>query len=337
MSDSLEEQFWGNKRTQEDQQAETRAGERNVKFFLALLFCMAFFLWIGFQAAFFFPLETTEARPDQPEGTGAQTGPVKDDKQTILVIGSDRRKNEPARADTIILVFLDAKQKTVRILNIPRDTYVTIADKEIKTKINHAFAYGGMTMAKDTVERFLDIEVDHYVDTDFKGFASLIDALGGITLDVEKRMYTPEEGIDLQPGLQELDGEQALGYVRYRGDGLGDIGRVERQQKFLPILADKVMSLSTLWKIPKLAGIFRDNVETDISLKQLLLLANDFKNLDVSQIDTRMLPGKPEYINGVSYWITDPDEVAQMIDELENGTTPEEAEPEETEETQKEQ
>lgn len=329
MSD-LEEQFWGTKRNGEDM---AKKAEKNAKFYLSLLFCMALFLWTGFQLAFIFPLEPTEARPDQQEAP-AQTEEVEDGKQTILVLGGDYRQGEAGRTDTILLVFLDAKKKTLGILNIPRDTYVTIAGKNIKTKINHAFAYGGVDMARDTVEEFLDIEVDHYVDTDFDGFAALIDALGGITVDVEKRMYYPAENIDLQKGLQKLTGEQALGYVRYRSDGLGDIGRVERQQKFLPILADQVMSLSTLWKIPKLVGIFQDNVETDFSLREMLALANAFKNFDVSQLKTVMLPGVPEYINGVSYWISDPTETAQLIEALESGTVPEETG---QEETQKEQ
>jgi LCP family protein required for cell wall assembly len=323
----LEEQFWGDKK----ENGKLDISERNAKFFLALLFCMAFFLWIGFQLAYIYPLEETEARPDKEEGVTVEPPGVEeeDSKQVILVLGGDYRKGEVGRTDTILLVFLDTKEKTVHILNIPRDTYVNIAGKGIKTKINHAFAYGGVDMAKETVENFLNIEIDHYVDTDFDGFVSLIDALGGVQVDVEKRMYYPAENIDLQKGLQTLDGEQALAYVRYRSDGLGDLGRVERQQKFLPILADKVMSLSTLWKIPKLVGIFRENVDTDLTLRELISFANAFKSFDISQLKTSMLPGAPEYINGVSYFISDPNETAQLIDELMAGKI-EETEPEET-------
>lgn len=323
----LEEQFWGDKK----ENGKLDISERNAKFFLALLFCMAFFLWIGFQLAYIYPLEETEARPDKEEGVTVEPPGVEeeDSKQVILVLGGDYRKGEVGRTDTILLVFLDTKEKTVHILNIPRDTYVNIAGKGIKTKINHAFAYGGVDMAKETVENFLNIEIDHYVDTDFDGFVSLIDALGGVQVDVEKRMYYPAENIDLQKGLQTLDGEQALAYVRYRSDGLGDLGRVERQQKFLPILADKVMSLSTLWKIPKLVGIFRENVDTDLTLRELISFANAFKSFDISQLKTSMLPGTPEYIDGVSYFISDPDETAQLIDELMTGKI-EETESEET-------
>lgn len=333
MSD-LEEQFWGNKKKRNADSA--KRGERNAKFYLALLFCMALFLWSGFQLAFVFPLEVTEARPDNQGGeeVPAQVDEQVNDKQIILVLGGDNRKGEAGRTDTILLAFLDGKEKTIGILNIPRDTYVHIVGKDINTKINHAFAYGGVDMAKDTVEEFLNIKIDHYVDTNFDGFANLIDALGGIEVDVEKRMYYPAENIDLYEGLQTLDGEQALAYVRYRSDGLGDLGRVERQQKFLPILADKVMSLSTLWKIPKLVNIFQDNVDTDLTLRQMLSLANTFKSFNVSELKTNMLPGTPEYIKGVSYYISDQDETAQLIDELKTGKIIDETE---EKETQKEQ
>jgi LCP family protein required for cell wall assembly len=325
----LEEQFWGYKKSKNNKEL-SKEGERNAKYYLALLFCMALFLWTGFQLSFIFPLEETEARPDQENvTTEVPAEDQEDDKQIILVLGGDNRKGEPGRTDTILLVFLDPKEKTVNVLNIPRDTYVKIAGKGFKTKINHAFAYGGVDMAKNTVEEFLDIKIDHYVDTDFDGFASLIDALGGITVDVEKRMYYPAENIDLKKGVQKLNGEQALGYVRFRSDGLGDLGRVERQQKFLPILADRILSLSTLWKIPKLVGIFQENVDTDLSLREMISLANSFKSFDVSKLKTSMLPGTPEYINGVSYYISDPVETAKLIDELKSGKILEETESEE--------
>lgn len=185
-------------------------------------------------------------------------------------------------------------------------------------------------MTKDTVEKFLDIKIDHCVDTDFNGFASLVEALGGITLDVEKRMYYPSENIDLKKGVQKLNGEQALGYVRFRSDGLGDLGRVERQQKFISVLADQVMSLSTLFKIPKLVGIFQDNIKTDISFREMLSLANDFKSFNVSSLKTRILPGEPEYIGGISYYICDKKATAQLIDELKAGVVIQEIGQEET-------
>jgi len=323
LSNTLEHQFWGSSGKRGGERKRGRSIEDNIRYCLVLLFCMAVFLWTGYRVSFFFPLGETEARPDNTGAEApAQVGEdAREGKCTVLVIGSDKRANETARADIIMVVFLDTKEKTVRILNIPRDTYVNISAKKLNTKINHAYAYGGIAMAQETVENFLDIKIDHYVDTDFKGFASLVDALGGVDYNVEKRMYYPAENIDLQPGEQKLNGEQALGYVRFRSDGQGDIGRVERQQKFLPVLADHVLSLSTLWKIPKLIGIFQDNVKTDLTLGEMFSLANTYKSFDVSRMETRILPGEAEYINGVSYWVSYRDQVAKLVDEF-TGKTP---------------
>lgn len=314
MSHSMEEEFWG--KAGKRKKSSSSKGKNNFPYFLAMLFCVFAFLWVGFKLSFLFPLGVTEARLEP----GAEVMPVEEEekktKQAILIIGSDKRKNEPSRADTIMVAFLDTEKKNVKILNIPRDTLVTIPAKEIQTKINHAFAYGGINMTKDTVEEFLDIKIDHYMDTDFQGFAKIIDALGGITMDVEKRMYYPEENIDLRAGEQLLNGEQALGYVRYRSDGKGDIGRIERQQKFLHVLADHALRLSTIWKIPKLVDIFQNNVDTDLTLKEMLSLANTFKNVTADSMETHMLPGTPEYIHGVSYWVSDREQVFQMINEF---------------------
>nr|WP_276538545.1 LCP family protein [Dehalobacterium formicoaceticum] len=295
---------------------------------------MAFFLWGGFQLSYLYPLEITEARPQPPVGEESPPAVVPDEeskgKEIILVVGSDSRNGEPARSDTIILVFLDKEQKSVGVLSIPRDTYVNIVGKNLKTKINHAHAYGGIEMTKDTVEEFLDIKIDRYVDMNFKGFVKLVDALGGIEVDVEKRMYKPSENINLKKGEQKLNGEQALAYVRFRDDGKGDLGRVERQLKFISILADRLTSLNTLWKIPQLVGIFQDNVETDLALKEMLSLANTYKNFDAAQLRTDMLPGEGKYINDVSYFIHYPNETAQLVDEFQSGDVPVENKQEET-------
>ncbi|MEN3005704.1 LCP family protein [Dehalobacterium formicoaceticum] len=331
--EKLDDEFWGNNGTYEINK-HPKTPEKNAKFFLMMLFCMAFFLWGGFQLSYLYPLEITEARPQPPVGEESPPAVVPDEeskgKEIILVVGSDSRNGEPARSDTIILVFLDKEQKSVGVLSIPRDTYVNIAGKNLKTKINHAHAYGGIEMTKDTVEEFLDIKIDRYVDMNFKGFVKLIDALGGIEMDVEKRMYKPSENINLKKGEQKLDGEQALAYVRFRDDGKGDLGRVERQLKFISVLSDRLTSLNTLWKIPQLVGIFQDNVETDLTLKEMLSLANTYKNFDAAKLRTDMLPGEGEYINDVSYFIHYPKGSAQLVDELQAGVVPVENKQEET-------
>ena len=321
----IDEEFWGPKRRgykkeQSVKEQPAPAGSK-LNFWLWLLFVISAFLWIGFKLSFYYPLGDLNLTKGQ---TAAKPGQVlaaeeNKSKQVILVMGSDKRGNEASRSDTLMAIFLDTANQTINVLNIPRDTYVHIPSRKANTKINHAYAYGGAALTKETVENWLNIKVDHYVDTDFKGFARLIDALGGVTMDVEKRMYYPAEDIDLQAGVQLLNGEQALAYVRYRSDGLGDIGRVGRQQKFLPVLADRVLSFGTLWKIPKLVGIFRDSVETDFNLSEMLWLANSFKNINGSMIQTKMVPGVPDYMGGGSYWVADEGKLADLVAEFSAG------------------
>jgi len=234
----------------------------------------------------------------------------------ILLLGADQRENEPARSDTIIVASLNLKEKSVHLLSIPRDTRVDIPGKGIKAKINHAHAVGGQELAVQTVEKFLGIPIHYYIETNFQGFEKIIDILGGITLNVEERMYLPLEGIDLKAGLQKLKGHDALSYVRWRGDGTGDIGRIQRQQKFFKALADQAMQFSTIWKLPDLLEEINKQVKTDLNLQKMITLGNKFKDFKNIKLETTMVPGVPEDINGGSYWIADTKAVDKIIAEI---------------------
>lgn len=235
----------------------------------------------------------------------------------ILIIGTDERNDEPTRSDTLILASLYPETKEVKMLPIPRDTRVSIPSRKNLERINHAYAYGGPDLSKKTVEQFLGVTVDSYIKTNFQGFVGIIEILGGLTYNVEKRMYYPDEGIDLQPGLQKLNGADALAYVRFRTDGLGDIGRVERQQKFLNALIDNVASIKTVWKIPDLIREISKNVQTDLSTKDILYLATKFSTISGSDVTSQKVPGTPEYIGGVSYWIPDNNALEKILQEME--------------------
>lgn len=234
----------------------------------------------------------------------------------ILLLGVDQRENEPARSDTIIVASLNLKEKNVHLLSIPRDTRVNIPGKGIKAKINHAHAVGGSELAVKTVEEFLDIPIHYYIETNFEGFAKIIDILGGITLNVEERMYLPLEGINLKAGLQKLEGHNALSYVRWRGDGTGDIGRIQRQQKFFKALADQSLQFSTIWKLPELLEELNKQVKTDLTAQKMITLANKFRDFKNLKLETDMVPGVPEDINGGSYWIADTKAVAKIVDQI---------------------
>ncbi|NLW24810.1 MAG: LCP family protein [Clostridia bacterium] len=288
-------------------------------FYLIIIILFLATVFVGFKLAnaIFAPLTTGAGEPSE-EGEGV-TDEMNDEENqepvNILLIGTDQRERESARSDTLILASLFPDEKQVKLLSIPRDTRTKIPGRGLE-KIAHAHAYGGADLTRKTVEDLLGISIDYYVKVNFQGFINIIDILGGVTMDVEKRMYYPDEGIDLQPGLQKLDGEDALAYVRFRSDGQGDIGRVERQQKFLSALTDHVKSISTIWKIPDLIKEVNNNVETDMSTKDILYYATKFANIDHESIESHMLPGYPSDNLGASYWIVDNTKLEELMEQM---------------------
>ena len=238
-----------------------------------------------------------------------------DGRLTMLLLGADFREGEEqARSDTLMVAFVDMETPSVSLLSIPRDTYVEINGQN--TKINHAFAFGGEPLTANVVEDFLDVEIDRYLQVDFNGFSEMIDAIGGVDINVEEDMYKPEEGIDLKAGQQHLEGDDALAYVRWRGTASADIGRVERQQEFLKAMANQMMSLGTIAKLPKMMDVINDNVETDFTNRELISLFNTFSKANSFNIYSEMVQGEGQYINGVSYWLPFesmiPEQVARM-------------------------
>ena len=246
-------------------------------------------------------------------GLGTLVGELTGKNQVnVLLVGTDNRGSERARADTIALVNVNFQNQAIQILSIPRDTRVKIPGRGLE-KINHAHAYGGIELLQRTVEGLLDSPVDYYVETDFKGFTKIIDQLGGVSLNVEKRMYYPEEDINLKPGLQTLNGEKALAYVRYRSDGLGDIGRIKRQQKFFQAVYEQHLTLDTLAKTPQIIGHLNDYVKTDLPVSNMLRIANALKGTDLVNLQTHLLPGRSQTINGLSYWIADDNATQKLL------------------------
>lgn len=242
---------------------------------------------------------------------------------TVLLLGCDMREGESSgRSDTIMLAFVNLEEGAVNLLSIPRDTRVALAEGKGTTKINHAYAYGGQPLTRKTIENFLDVEVDRYVQVDFNGFAAIIDALGGVEYNVEQRMYKPEENIDLQPGLQKLDGKQSLAYVRWRGTATADIGRVERQQKFLNAVLDQVMSSGTIFKLPKLMNEINQSINTDFTLNELLALVEIYKEFPSVSFASDKIPGEGQTINGISYWVYYPNQTAALVKEMSDFTIP---------------
>lgn len=236
-------------------------------------------------------------------------------KVNILVMGVDERSDDVGRSDTMMVVTVDTSTKQVSLLSIPRDTRVKIPGVGWD-KINHAFANGGHKLSLKTVEDLLGIPMDYYVLINFAAFNKIVDAIGGVTIDVEKRMYyeDPYDNliIDLDPGEQKLDGRTAIKYVRYR-DEEGDIGRIARQQKFIKAMLNEVASPFILPRVPSIIREVNAAVTTDMTTADMLKLAKLLNDASKTGLKAAMVPGKPAYIDDVSYWLPDISELRAYV------------------------
>lgn len=231
-------------------------------------------------------------------------------KTVVMLMGVDEREGDVGRSDTLMIATLDPKKHKAAILSVPRDTRVKIKGHGFD-KINAAYAYGGHLLTQNTVEDLLGVEMEHYVIINVNAFTKIIDAIGGVDINVEKRMYYEDPWddngglvINLYPGQQHMDGKTAITYVRYR-DEEGDIGRITRQQKFMQAVMDKLTSPAIIPRIPSIISEVVDSINTDLSVKQMIEFAAALKEAQSYGLQTEMLPGRPMYIGGISYWIPD--------------------------------
>lgn len=216
-----------------------------------------------------------------------------------------------ARSDTLFVASFDLVNRRMGMLSIPRDTRVEIAGHG-RDKINAAHAYGGIPLAKSTVEEFLGVPIDYYAVIKIYGTRNFVDAIGGVDIDVEKNMdYDDNWGhlhIHLKKGMQHLNGEQAVGYVRFRHDADSDFGRMRRQQQLVKVVAQQLMRPSTLFNADQLVKVAKQNLETNLSEKQILALGKLFYNVTPDQIITASVPGEDYRDRSNGIWYLNPDE-----------------------------
>ncbi len=294
---------------------------RKLKFLPFVIFCsfLILFLGVGYVLAnqFIFNNKLTPLISSKE----AEEVTDLDKRVNFLLLGIDAREGEKnTRTDSMILVSVDKESNRIAMISLPRDTRVKIPGHGYD-KINAANVYGGPEMATKVVSDLVGLDIDKYITTNVRGFRDIVDTLGGVTIDVEKPMkhYDPYDEpdlqrIDLKAGVQKLDGDKALQYVRFRSDALGDVSRTERQQKFLKVLAKEMMQPSTITKLPKLVPTINKYIDTNLSLTEMIALANAGKHLSNVEIVTQTMPGKFLNMNGVSYWSIDPKQ-AKMVAE----------------------
>jgi polyisoprenyl-teichoic acid--peptidoglycan teichoic acid transferase len=229
----------------------------------------------------------------------------------ILCMGLDRNwtnRDLPystgTRTDTMMVVSLDLPSKRAWVLSVPRDMRVEIPHHGF-SKINDAYRFGGIDLVRDTVDQFLGIPMDYTVVVKLGAVQHFVDAIGGITLDVEKDMnYDDNWGqlhIHLKRGPQHLSGEQVEGYMRFRHDAESDFGRMRRQQQTMKAVLAKLQSPAVAFRVPKLIDAFNRSIQTSLTRDQILGLANMFHEVRPDEVVTDTLPGRDETLDGISY------------------------------------
>ncbi|WP_085522132.1 LCP family protein [Tuberibacillus sp. Marseille-P3662] len=246
---------------------------------------------------------------------------IADEPFSILLMGVENYSSggKNGRTDTLIALTINPKKKKAYMVSIPRDTRVDIAGADRKAKINsaHVFGslngYGGNKAAVETVENYLDIPIDYYAQVDFQGFIDIIKEINGVTVDVpfkfwEKDILHGNKKINFEKGKQHLNAAEALAYVRMRKrDPSGDFGRTERQRQVITAAVNKVKTSHMIFKIDDIGEIIGDNIETNLSVKEIYSLQKQFA--DMSNFDIQSLAFKMnEGIRIDSKWYYRPNE-----------------------------
>ena len=314
-----EEEVLRRKAELEERRALKRAYRRRQIVIYSISFIVAIILMI---------LTATYTFQRGVQGTPAMA--TNDQRVLVLFLGTDEKFEASTRADSIMLFSIDTTTGDVGVLSIPRDTRVWIPSRQRWERINAAYAHGGANMALEAVSHLLGVQVKYYVHTDFEGFEQLVDILGGVEINVARRMHYVDKAqgleIDIAPGKQVLNGEKALQYVRYR-DRLGDVslvdpfkdeydGRVERQRQFFEAVVSQALSSSSLVKLPQLVTQTFRIVNTNLPWEKVFSLALSGSKFSADRMQTAVLPGNSQVLNDAWYWVVNEQKAKPVIDTL---------------------
>jgi len=236
---------------------------------------------------------------------------LKNEPFSVLLLGIDLDEGrDTGRSDTMMVVTVNPDQGSSNILSIPRDTRVEIVGRGIDDKINHAYAFGGAQMAVDTVQEFLDIPLDFYVEIDMDGFMTLVDIVGGVT--VENDLAFSLDGHHFPVGTLRLnDSEEVLAYVRMRyEDPRGDFGRQERQRDVLESLVNEIAT----YAVTRYQDIFDtvgDNMKTNLTMPELISISMNYRSA-MGTINQMELKTTEQRINNISYQIISDEETLEI-------------------------
>ena len=241
--------------------------------------------------------------------------PKFDGYTNILILGIDDGYDGEPSADTILVLSFSNDMGKSRLISIPRNTWVNT--NSAQGHLNEFYGWGGANLLVRQVSSLLGISIHQYIIIGMNTFAELVDVLGGVDIYVEEDMNyeDPESGLEIHlgQGYQHLNGEDSQKYLRFLGEKLGDVGRVQRQQKFMKALYAKVLQLDTIPKLPAIADIFRNKMETSAEIFDSAHLANVLRQMSSDPPTTVMLPG---FESSDGSWIPNVAEIDAKISEL---------------------
>lgn len=266
------------------------------------------------------------------EGKDKSTDLDKKINKTIAVFGTDKAGS---LTDVIFVANFSSTSNKIDIIAIPRDTKVEWTQAQINVlpkrhqwvregKINEMTSWGGIENIRpltiSTIESMLGVKIDGYIVVNLDAFRQIVDAIGGVEVEVKQRMkkddYSQDLHIDLYPGMQVLDGDKAEQFVRFRSYKNGDLGRIEAQQQFLEAFAKKVLSPEIITKIPKIIPILFSSIKTDISLTEIPTYYPYLTNFNMNNLQFYVLPGEPREENKLSYFFYDVEEVDLLVEKI---------------------
>ncbi|MEO2207865.1 LCP family protein [Paenibacillus pabuli] len=246
------------------------------------------------------------------------------DPFSLLLLGIDQRDNEPSRSDTIIYSVVRPEDNKVLLLSIPRDSYTEIVGRDVKSKINSAYAHGEAKMAMDTVENLLGNKVDFYAAINFNGLKDIVDAVGGVELPIKKNIENKlksHEKLFVEANKPIYSGEEALGYVRYREDS--DFNRTMRHRIFLSAFMNRALEVKNLTKIPDVIKIAGSNFTTNMSSDFIVNFAESLYMKDSAPtISNYMLKGEGATRSGTWYYDLSEDDLQYVRTMLSNWLDP---------------
>ncbi|EJP22379.1 hypothetical protein HMPREF1142_1337 [Peptostreptococcaceae bacterium AS15] len=250
------------------------------------------------------------------------------ERVNILLLGVDNLSADDNKAnmrtDTMMVFSIDPKTKTGFILSIPRDTKVNVED--YKGRINSAYSLGGIEFTIKAVKSLLNIPIHHFMEVDYQALSKTVDDIGGVEVNVPMDMIyddpyaKPPLHIELKQGLQMLNGEKAMQFLRFRhGYADQDLGRIKSQQAFMNAVIKKVLSSESIKQIPNYLDTFYTYVKTDMSLTEVFQTASKFIDIKPYNIKRETLIGEAKLQHGVAYYIHDEEKMKEQINTLMQG------------------